>query len=154
RSSAALRSRSRHIAIGALVSAIALASPARAQSNEQQPSQPDQGAVPSGASGAIRVPAQPAPDANAPVTPPQIVHFENAPYPPEAQKLGLEANVVLRLAIDKDGKVTAVTVIEPAGHGFDEAAALAAKKFLFEPGRRGARPVPFTIDYQYRFTLT
>ena len=63
-------------------------------------------------------PAQPSSPASAAVTPPKILHFEQAPYPPEAEKLGLEANVILRLDIDKDGKVTAAAVTEAAGHGF------------------------------------
>ena len=46
-------------------------------------------------------------------------------------------NDILQLDIDKEGKVTGVTVIGPAGHGFDEAATDAAKKFLFQPARRG-----------------
>src|SRR6185503_13294405 len=111
------------------------AATAAAQSREPEPappSAPDPGAVPSGAAGGIRVPAQAVPEANAPVTPPKIAHFENAAYPAEAEKAGLEANVILRLDIDKDGKVTSVAVVEPAGHGFDEAATEAAKKFLFE----------------------
>ncbi len=126
---------------------------AQARDPEPPPSTSGSGAVPSGASGAVRIPAQTTPEANVAVTPPKIVHFENAPYPPEAEKLGLEANVILRLDIDKDGKVTGVAVTEPAGHGFDEAATEAAKKFLFEPARRGATPIPARILYRYGFTL-
>jgi TonB family protein len=116
---------------------------------------PNQGAVPSGGAGAARVPAKPT-EPNEPeslITPPRILHFEQAPYPPEAEKQGLEGNVVLRLDIDNEGKVSGVAVTEPAGHGFDEAATLAAQKFLFEPARRGATPIPARILYRYSFTL-
>jgi TonB family protein len=133
-----------------------LLSPAssQAQSSNDPPNQPDQGAVPSGGSGAIRVPAQNAPEeAPAPVTPPKIVHFEPSPYPPEAEKLGIEANVILQLDIDKDGRVTKAVVTQPAGHGFDEAAVQAAQNFLFEPARRGTTPIPARILYRYGFTL-
>ncbi len=102
----------------------------------------------------MRVPAQNAPEPSGAVTAPKILHFENAPYPPEAEKQALEANVLLQLDIDKDGKVTRVVVIEPAGHGFDEAATEAAKKFLFQPARRGTTPIPVRISYRYSFTLT
>jgi TonB family protein len=126
--------------------------PAAAWAQGEPP--PDQGAVPSGSAGAARVPADtPAPDPNNVITPPKIVHFEQAPYPPDAEKQGLEANVILRLDIDKEGKVTAVVVAEPAGHGFDEAATEAAKKFAFEPARRGNTPIPARILYRYGFTL-
>ncbi|HKQ68986.1 MAG TPA: TonB-dependent receptor [Polyangiaceae bacterium] len=129
--------------------ALGAATPAQAQSGSS-----DQGAVPSGGAGAVRVAPKAAPEPDAqPVTPPKITHFEQASYPAEAQKAGLEANVILRLDIDKDGKVTAVTVTEPAGHGFDEAATEAAKKFSFEPARRGTTPIAARIHYRYGFTL-
>jgi TonB family protein len=127
---------------------------AQAQSSNDQPNQSDPGAVPSGGSGAVRVPAPNTPEEPVPqVTPPKIIHFEPSPYPPEAEKLGLEANVILQLDIDKDGKVTKATVTEAAGHGFDEAAVQAAMKFFFEPARRGTTPIPSRILYRYGFTL-
>jgi TonB family protein len=120
-----------------------------------EPEPPSNVGIPSGGSGAIPVAPKPqADDAKATVTPPRIVHFEPAPYPKEAEAQGIEANVILRLDIDKDGKVTAVAVSEPAGHGFDEAATEAAKRFVFEPARRGATPIPARILYRYSFTLT
>lgn len=137
-----------------------LAAPSTSSAQTQDPpddgQQTDPGAVPSGGAGAIRVPAQGEPEpppAKAQVTPPKIIHFEPSPYPPEAEKLGLEANVILQLDIDKDGKVTKATVTEPVGHGFDEAAVLAAQKFLFEPARRGTTPINSRILYRYGFTL-
>jgi TonB family protein len=113
-------------------------------------------AVPSGSSDAVPVPARQEPDDTPPeaVTPPEITHFENAPYPKEGLELGVEAIVILKLDVDKEGKVTAVAVAQPAGHGFDEAAALAARKFLFTPARRGQTPIPSRILYRYAFTLT
>ncbi|MET0591868.1 MAG: TonB family protein, partial [Polyangiaceae bacterium] len=105
----------------------------------------------------MRTPQDAPGDAPAPapnqVTPPKIVHFEESPYPPEAEKLGLEANVILQLDIDKDGKVTKATAKEPAGHGFDEAAIAAAMKFTFEPARKGDTPIAARILYRYGFTL-
>lgn len=85
---------------------------------------------------------------------PKLVHFENAPYPAEAQAQGLEAVVTLKLTIEKDGKVSAAEVLEPAGHGFDEAAQKAALAFLFEPATRDGEPIRVTVQYSYRFTLT
>ena len=91
--------------------------------------------------------------AAAAVTPPVIVHFESAPYPPEAKQAGLEATVILRLAIDTEGQVTEAQVVEPAGHGFDEAAVEAARHFIFTPAERGGAPVASRILYRYAFKL-
>jgi TonB family protein len=84
---------------------------------------------------------------------PEIVHFENAPYPAEAEKAGLQGNVVLKLTVDKEGNVTAADVVEPAGHGFDEAAQAAALKFKFKPATRDGVPFAVKIKYSYAFTL-
>ncbi len=74
-------------------------------------------------------------------------------YPPEAQAAGIEANVVLELDIDKTGRVTRAAVLEPAGHGFDEAALEAAQELEFEPARR-ADGTPFNARIRYRYSFT
>lgn len=85
--------------------------------------------------------------------PPQLKQFVPAPYPPEAERQRLEGNVVLQLDLDAQGKVTGVTVVNPAGHGFDEAASEAARQFVFAPAMRNGRPIPSRILYRYAFTL-
>jgi len=85
--------------------------------------------------------------------PPKLLHFEQAVYPPEAQNLELDASVVLQISIDNEGKVVRVEVRDPAGHGFDEAAARAAEKFTFEPATRDGKPVAAKILYRYGFKL-
>ncbi|RXM22178.1 TonB family protein, partial [Citrobacter sp. AAK_AS5] len=77
------------------------------------------GAVPRGDSGAVTVPqplAQQAPPKSG-LTPPLLTRFVAATYPVEAAELKLEGNVVLQLDIDTSGRVTAVVVVNPAGHG-------------------------------------
>jgi len=85
---------------------------------------------------------------------PRPLNYEPPAYPPEAEKEGLEATVTLQLDIDKQGKVTNVVVIEPAGHGFDESAVDAAKKLSFEPARKAnGTPTAARILYRYSFVL-
>ena len=87
------------------------------------------------------------------IVPPRLVHFESAPYPTDAEKAGLDAVVGLQIVIDANGQVTSVEVREPAGYGFDEAAALAARSFVFEPARRGGVPVAAKVLFRYRFAF-
>jgi len=116
----------------------------------------DSGSVPSGASGAIRKPAEPPKEA--PKQPvivlPELTHFEHAEYPAEAEKAGLQADVVLKLTVDREGNVTKADVPTPVGNGFDEAAKVAALKFKFTPATRDGVPIPVVIPYRYSFTLT
>jgi len=85
------------------------------------------------------------------VTPPELTHFEPAPYPSAAVSERLEASVVLALDIDELGHVTRAEVTEGAGHGFDEAAQAAALQFVFQPARRGDHAVKSRILYRYSF---
>lgn len=116
----------------------------------------DQGAVPSGISGAVVRPPPPAKEpAKKPViVMPELTHFEHAEYPVEAEKAGLQADVLLKLTVDREGKVTKAEVSEPVGNGFDEAAQAAALKFTFTPATRDGVAIPVVIPYRYSFTLT
>ncbi|MCU0684068.1 MAG: TonB-dependent receptor [Polyangiaceae bacterium] len=106
-----------------------------------QPGQPSQAPAPAGS----------APAAPPGVEMPVLQNFVEAPYPPEAEKAGLEGDVILQLDIGADGKVVKATVINPAGHGFDEAAVQAAQKFVFQPARRNGKPLAARINYRYGF---
>ncbi len=80
---------------------------------------------------ATPAPARPHPPRAAPPHPartpvdvraPELIDFVEAEYPPEALAARMEADVVLRLSLDAEGRVTAAEVLEPAGRGFDETA--------------------------------
>ena len=91
-----------------------------------------------------------APTADA-LTPPRLVTLVDAIYPLDARTARLRAEVDLDMTIDASGKVTAVSVVVPVGHGFDEAAVQAARGFVFAPARRGDRAIPARIKYRYVF---
>jgi TonB family protein len=84
-------------------------------------------------------------------TPPRLVRFVEATYPPDALADGLEADVTAQIDVDESGAVTAVEIVGSAGHGFDEAAAAAIREFVFEPATRDGTPFPARILYRYRF---
>lgn len=87
------------------------------------------------------------------LVPPRAVEPLQAEYPREALAARVEGSVVLRLTIDRGGQVSAVEVVEPAGHGFDEAATAAVRKLRFEPAQRDGAPVAARILYRYTFRL-
>jgi TonB family protein len=105
------------------------------------------------APGEAMPPEENGPPERAPVRMPELTTFVEAAYPPEALAQKLEADVVLGLTIDPEGRVTAADVVEPAGHGFDEAARDAALRFRFTPAMRGNTPVAVRILYKYTFRL-
>jgi len=85
--------------------------------------------------------------------PPKLIEFVEAPYPPGAKAEGITGQVVLQIDIDGEGKVVAVQVQQPAGHGFDEAAMEAARRFVFVPAQREGKAIPSRILYAYKFEM-
>ena len=109
-------------------------------------------AAPARAHDETAAPAPPPSDAMSMSAPSLDVHPE-APYPAQALRDRVEGNVGLELDVDAAGKVTRVRVNAPAGHGFDEAAAEAARHFTFKPARHRGVPVPSTVQFTYEFHL-
>ncbi len=87
---------------------------------------------------------------------PKQTKFVEAEYPKEAFDKNIEADVVLLLDIDAEGKVESVAITEPAtpaGMGFDEAAMLAAQQFEFEPAELDGKKLAVQIGYKYKFRV-
>jgi TonB family protein len=130
------------VAIGALIVVSILATrEARAQRGAPAPA------------AAEATPAVPAPAPAPTLIPPSLNTHPDAPYPAQALLDRVEGNVGLELAIDATGQVAEVRVTTPAGHGFDESAASAARAFVFEPARRDGVPVASTVQFTYEFHL-
>jgi protein TonB len=84
---------------------------------------------------------------------PELLADFKAEYPVEAKKAGIEGEVVMMLTIDQFGKVAAVRKISGPGHGLDEAALDAAKKFKFKPATFHGEAVATEIRYVYSFEI-
>jgi TonB family protein len=84
---------------------------------------------------------------------PKLLQFIEAVYPPAALQAGLQARVELEVTIGADGKVIDARVVTGAGHGFDEAALDAVRRFVFEPARVAGKAVPARVRYPYIFEI-
>jgi TonB family protein len=93
------------------------------------------------------------PSAKSPVTPPKLLRFVEATYPPKALESGLQARVELELTITDQGLVSEARVVTAAGHGFDQAALDAVRQFVFEPARVGGKSVAVRVLYPYIFEI-
>jgi TonB family protein len=138
-----------------LLSSVAVAQ----QPPPQAPAAPAVPAAPSApvAPVAPAAPAPAAPDDGAPkppvLVPPKLKTFVEAPYPPDAMAQGLQAVVELEMLVQPDGTVGDVKLRAPQGHGFDEAALEAGKKFVFDPATRDGVPIPARIVFPYVFEI-
>jgi periplasmic protein TonB len=77
-------------------------------------------------------------------------------YPQEAEQLGIEGEVKLRVSLDEAGKVHEIKLLKGLGHGLDQAAMNALRyKCRFKPaiGTDG-KPAPYIIQtYTWTFEL-
>jgi TonB family protein len=87
------------------------------------------------------------------LTPPVLRARIEATYPPQAMRDLVEGVVGLEIAVDQRGNVEAARVTGPAGHGFDEAALDAVRKFTFEPARKNGTAIRSTVQLAYEFHL-
>jgi TonB family protein len=81
------------------------------------------------------------------------IQTAKASYPLMALRMGLEADAVLKILVDAEGKVVKVEIIKSAGMGFDEEALKAVRQFRFEPAQRDGRYIASEFTYIYRFRL-
>lgn len=74
-------------------------------------------------------------------------------YPPLARRMGREGLVVLKLLIDRHGKLQDIEVVESAGHGFLDAAIRAVRQSTYAPARRNGQAVSAKAVLPIRFRL-
>ncbi|MFA5083001.1 MAG: TonB family protein [Hydrogenophilaceae bacterium] len=85
---------------------------------------------------------------------PRAVARIEPPYPPMAQRRGIEGTVKLKLRIDEFGVVREVEVEEGDPPGlFDESALSAFRQGRFLPARKDGRPVRALIYIRVRYEL-
>lgn len=95
--------------------------------------------------------AQPAEDGV--FAPPVLLERVAADYPADAARSGSSGVVVLELEVGSDGVVGSVKLTASAGHGFDEAATAAVRKFRFSPAKKDGVAIPSRVTYSYKFVL-
>ncbi len=86
--------------------------------------------------------------------PATLVAAAAAAYPPAARSDDREGDVGLEIVVDGDGRVQAAHLTRPAGHGFDESALEAIRRYRFAPARKDGRAVrvrmPWTVQFRLR----
>jgi periplasmic protein TonB len=84
---------------------------------------------------------------------PAFIHRKMPFYPILARRLGKEGKVILKLLIDRNGRLQNVEVVEHAEFGFTEAAVAAVKKSTYAPASRNGENVTTRAILPVRFRL-
>ena len=94
--------------------------------------------------------------------PSEFVAYEEPPapisqpipeYPEMARKAGVEGMVLLKVLVDKEGRVRDVVLIKGVGAGLDEAAIASVKGSKWTPAIQNHKPVAAWCSYPIRFKL-
>ena len=86
-------------------------------------------------------------------SPPAFLRKIEPVYPGSEQRAGSQANVLVEVTIDTNGKVVTVRVVKSAGINFDTAVIDALKKSVFAPAYIDKEPVAVRVLVPFRFNL-
>ena len=79
---------------------------------------------------------------------------ENTKFPQFAKDVDITGIVYVRFVVNKDGKITDITVLRGIGGGCDEEAVRVIKSMPpWKPGRQNGVPVPVYFNLPIKFTL-
>jgi|SRR5690242_11790127 len=87
------------------------------------------------------------------VTPPKPVFSPEPEYSSEARRFDIQGTVVLRVVIDKQGRVTKPRIIRPIGLGLDEKAIAGVQQWKFKPATLKGQPVAAEMAIEIAFNL-
>lgn len=72
------------------------------------------------------------------VNPPELLEFQRPVYPKNLRERGIEGKVILKLLIDKEGKVQEIQIFRSSGYkAFDQIAVKSVWQWQFKPARKG-----------------
>jgi protein TonB len=98
-------------------------------------------------------PAEPAPEPVA-ADVPEPLQRTPPRYPSEALRRGETGTAIVRVDVDEEGRVDAVTLVSRTGsRALDRAAMQAVREWRFRPAQRDGRPVPGSVDVPIEFSL-
>lgn len=79
---------------------------------------------------------------------------ENLKYPSVALEMGISGKVILKFVVEKDGKISNISVLRGIGAGCDEEAVRVAKLMpTWNPGKQNGRAVPVYFVMPIQFAL-
>lgn len=86
--------------------------------------------------------------------PPKLIKWEKPVYPALARQAGIEGRVVVKVVIDKAGKVIEASVLSSdVTPSMEKSALQAARKCRFKPAKQGSMTVKATVAIPFDFRL-
>lgn len=83
----------------------------------------------------------------------KLVQSVVAAYPAGARSDDVEGDVGVEIVVDREGRVVEARLSRPAGHGFDDAALAAIRRYRFTPAQRDGHTVRVRMPWSVQFRL-
>ena len=87
------------------------------------------------------------------IEPPSLLKEVKPDYSEEARRRGVEGDVVMEIVVRRDGSVGDVRVLQGLGHGLDERAIAAVRRWRFTPATRRGAAVDVLVEVAMEFKL-
>jgi TonB family protein len=87
------------------------------------------------------------------IEPPSLLREVKPDYTEDARRRGVEGDVVMEIVVRRDGSVGDVRVLQGLGHGLDERAVAAVRRWRFSPATRRGAPVDVMVEVAMEFKL-
>ncbi|MCO4771761.1 MAG: TonB family protein [Deltaproteobacteria bacterium] len=82
---------------------------------------------------------------------PELLEDATPQYPEELRREGIGGDVLVRIVIDEEGRVSSTEVLDSLHPELDAAAMAAAKQMVFSPAEVDGEPAAISIDYTFGF---
>jgi protein TonB len=86
-------------------------------------------------------------------TKPRLLRGAVADYPEMARLAGMQGLVLVKVLVDRDGRVSQVVLLKGVHPLLDRPALVAARQLVFTPGTQRDMPVPCWVAVPFRFAL-
>ena len=87
------------------------------------------------------------------ISAPKVKYTSEPEYTEEARRNHIEGTVIIHAIIGQDGKIHDPVVKKSLGHGLDEEAIVAVKRWAFVPAKKNGSPVSVFVDISVTFRL-
>lgn len=87
------------------------------------------------------------------VKPPRVLTSFDPSFTPLARETRYSGTVEVYLIVERDGSVSHLSIVRPAGMGLDEAAVAAVEKYRFAPATEDGKPVAVDLYIDVNFQI-
>lgn len=87
------------------------------------------------------------------IKPPKLLHSKDPDFSKDARKLQYAADGLYQIHIERDGSISHISILRPAGMGLDENAIYAIQHYTFAPAMQNEKPIAVQLNIAVAFQI-